>query len=376
MTEWLLIAGDFTPLGGMDRANHALAMSLSAGSDRIVRLVAHRVWPELESRAAVRVERVARPFGSHVLGAPLLARAGEGWARRLGNGARIVANGGNADARGVNWVHYVHAAHEPLARGWRRSVQARATHRYDVARERQALQGARRIICNSERTAQDVRDRVGVDPARVQVVYYGSDPAQFPAVTPAERAAARRDLGWPQDRPVAVFVGALGDRRKGFDRLLAAWEQLCRDGSWDVTLAVVGAGSELGAWRRRAADAGLDRHVTFLGFRSDVPRVLAASDLLVHPARYEAYGLGVHEAICRGLPAIVSARAGIAELYPPELRDWLIADVEDAREIADRVHRWRGELDTAPARVRLFADRLRARTWGAMAAEFEQAVLA
>ena len=39
---------------------------------------------------------------------------------------------------------------------------------------------------------------------------------------------------------------------------------------------------------------------------------------MVHPARYEAYGLGVHEAICRGLPAIVSAGAGIAELYPAD----------------------------------------------------------
>jgi glycosyltransferase involved in cell wall biosynthesis len=173
---------------------------------------------------------------------------------------------------------------------------------------------------------------------------------------------------------MAVFIGALGDRRKGFDRLLEAWRCLCGDAGWDVGLAVVGAGSELEAWRRRAIDGGVDRHVTFLGFRSDVPRILAASDLLVHPARYEAYGLGVHEAICRGLPAIVSASAGIAELYPADLHDWLIADVEDAREIADRVRRWRTGLEAAATRVRPFSERLRARSWATMAAEFQQAV--
>lgn len=373
--DWLLIAGDFTPLGGMDRANHALASALAQVPGRTVRLVAHRVWPDLAGRPGVHVERVARPLGSHLLGAPLLSRAGERWARRLGPAARVVANGGNADARDVNWVHYVHAAHAPVARGWRRSAQGWATHRYDLARERRALLGARRVVCNSERTAHDVRDRVGVDPGRVRVVYYGSDAAQFPAVTAGERAAARRDLGWPEERPMAVFIGALGDRRKGFDRLLEAWRCLCEDAGWDVGLAVVGAGSELEAWRRRAIDGGVDRHVTFLGFRSDVPRILAASDLLVHPARYEAYGLGVHEAICRGLPAMVSASAGIAELYPADLHDWLFADVEDTREIADRVRRWRGGLEAAAARVRPFSERLRARSWATMAAEFQQAVI-
>jgi glycosyltransferase involved in cell wall biosynthesis len=105
-----------------------------------------------------------------------------------------------------------------------------------------------------------------------------------------------------------------------------------------------------------------------------VSRVLAAADALVHPARYEAYGLGVHEAICRGLPAIVSATAGVAELYPPDLSDLLIQNVEDSGEIADRLHRWRGDASGTALRVRPFSDRLRSRTWNDMAAEIQQAV--
>jgi glycosyltransferase involved in cell wall biosynthesis len=105
-----------------------------------------------------------------------------------------------------------------------------------------------------------------------------------------------------------------------------------------------------------------------------VERVIAASDLLVHPARYEAYGLGVHEAICRGLPAIVAESTGVAELYPADLRDLLIRNVEDSTEIADRIHRWRWDVDAAAARVRAFADRLRSRTWRDMSSEIERAV--
>jgi glycosyltransferase involved in cell wall biosynthesis len=373
MRPWVLIAGDFTPLGGMDRANYALASAL-AERDADVHLVAHRVWPDLERRDAVHVHHVRRPFGSHLLGAPLLASAGERRAGRLGRSARVVANGGNADVGDVVWVHYLHAAHSPYARGLRQRVQAPAAHQYYLARERKALLGARLIVCNSARTLCDVRERHGIDPSRLRVVYYGSDAAEFSPVTAVERTAARLELGWPDDRPVALFVGALADRRKGFDRLFEAWELLGRERGWDVDLAVAGHGSELPAWRRRAVEAGLEDRIRFLGFRRDVARVIAASDLLVHPARYEAYGLGVHEAICRGLPAIVSARAGVADLYPPELRDLLIQNVEQSSEIADRVARWRRDIGPTAFRVRALSERLRARSWRDMSAELIQAV--
>lgn len=375
MNRWLLISGDFTPLGGMDRANHALASSLAARPGADVHLVAHRVWPDLEQRASVHVDIVRRPFGSHLAGGPLLAAAGQRRAKAF-TGGRVIANGGNADAGDITWVHYLHAAYTPAAAGIRRRVQARATHHYYLAQERAALDHARIVLCNSERTARDVHERLGIGPDRTRVVYYGSDPEGFSLVTDDARASARQELGWSADRPVAVFVGALGDRRKGFDRLFAAWRELCRDREWDADLVVAGHGGELPRWRRLAVEAGLEGRFKFLGFRADVPRVMAAADVLVHPARYEAYGLGVHEALCRGLPAIVSAVAGVADLYPPELSDLLIRNVEDETEIAERLRRWRREMAAWTGRVRPFADRLRSRTWNDMSTEIQLAVVA
>jgi glycosyltransferase involved in cell wall biosynthesis len=373
MSRWLLIAGDFTPLGGMDRANHALASSLAAAPGAEVHLVAHQVWPDLARARAVHVHPVRRPFGSHMAGAPLLAAEGERRAK-LFTGGSVIANGGNADTGDVSWVHYVHASHTPRTRGIRRRVQGRAAHQYYLSRERRALRHARVVLCNSLRTAGDVQERIGIAPERTRVVYYGSDPERFALVTARERAAARRELNWMEDRPVVAFVGALGDRRKGFDRLFEAWKQLCGDPSWDADLAVAGHGAELARWRRFAAETGLERRIRFLGFRNDVSLVLAAADALVHPARYEAYGLGVHEAICRGLPAIVSARAGVAELFPPDLSDLLIQNVEDSTEIADRLRRWRQDMTLAAERMRPFSARLRSRTWHDMAEEIQRVV--
>lgn len=378
MTRWLLVSGDFTPLGGMDRANHALAAHLASRPSTDVHLVTHRAWHDLEACPNVCVHRVARPLGSHLFGAPLLAAAGERQARRLrASGAHVVANGGNADAGDACWIHYVHAAYAPAVAGsaprrWRTA----AAHRYYAARERAAVSRARVILCNSRRTADDVVRGLGADPARVRTVYYGADAGALQYVTPEQRTAARAELQWSGDRFVALFVGALGDRRKGFDRLFEAWSRLTADRAWDVDLVVAGEGGELGAWRDRARQAGMADRVRFLGFRTDVPRLLAASDLLVHPARYEAYGLGVHEAICRGVPAIVSADAGVAERYPPELGDLLLQNVEDVDELCGRLLRWRANVTHTSATVRSFADRLRGRSWTDMADDIVRAVTA
>jgi glycosyltransferase involved in cell wall biosynthesis len=351
---WLLISGDFTPLGGMDRANHALAAHLSRTRGDEVHLVAHRAWDDLTARANVTLHKAWRPLGSHALGKPWLAALGRRRARALATrGARVVVNGGNCAWPDVNWVHYVHAVH------------GGARDRDD---ERRALRAARLVVCNSRRTRDDVVERVGVDPGRAHVVYYGADPS-FRPVDHASRGRAKAALALPTDRPAALFVGALGDRRKGFDTLLAAWEVLCRDRAWDVDLLVAGTGRALPGWRARAREAGLDGRVRFLGFREDVPTLVAAADLVVHPARYEAYGLGVHEALTAGVPAMVSAAAGVAERYPSDLAALFIRDPEDVGALADQLRGWRCDLEGWRARVAPFAVRLGARTWDDMAHE-------
>jgi glycosyltransferase involved in cell wall biosynthesis len=369
MTPWAIAAGDFTPQGGMDRANHALARYL-AMSGRDVHLVAHRVWPDLASLPGVTVHHVPRPFGSHLLGGPLLSRAASRVVSRLGPSTRLLSNGGNTRWLAPTWVHYLHAAYAPhVAAGARARLSAAAGRRRYLAREAEAITRAPAIICNSARTAADVRRCYAVDAARVQVVYYGVDPAQFSAVTDEARRDARRTLGLDAESPVAVFIGALGDRRKGFDVLFDAWQRLCADTAWDVNLAVVGVGAEAGAWEQRAAAAGLGPRMSFLRFRSDVPRILAAGDVLVHPSRYEAYGLGVHEALCRGLPVIVSASAGVAERLRDDLQPLTIPEPILADDLVARLRLWRGDVAGWRARAGATGDALRRRTWDHMAAD-------
>jgi len=366
---WLLVSGDFTPLGGMDAANYALARYLAGRGP--VHLVTHRAWADL-CGTGVTVERVPRPLGAHMLGAPLLDLAGRrAWARRRAADARAVVNGGNCRVdHAIVWVHYLHAAYRAEVNG---SPLARARHafvrRRDLAAERDAITAASLVVCNSLRTRDDVLRAYEVEPDRVKVVYYGIDAARFGLVSAEQRRRAKTALGCDPDRPLVGFVGALGDRRKGFDTLFEAWRRSCARPSWDADLLVVGAGSELEAWRQRAADVGLDGRVRFAGFRDDVPAVIAGLDGFVHPARYEAYGLSPHEALCRGVPTLVSASAGVAERYPSTLAELLIADPDDVDHLCERLTLWRSRLDAWQSLAADASHAMRARSWGAMAAE-------
>ena len=368
MSRWLVASGDFTTLGGMDRANHAQARHLALRGDE-VHLVAHRVSDDLAVLPNVHVHPVARPLGAQLAGAPLLAGEAKRQRGSLGPAAHVLVNGGNAPGP-ATWVHYLHAAYEPRTMASLRSrISAVAGRRYYMSRERAVLSRASLVICNSRRTAEDVHRFYRVAESLLRVVYYGVDAALFGAPTNEQRLAARAALGLAPDRRAALFIGALGDRRKGFDALFEAWRIISADRSWDVDLLVAGTGAERAAWERRAADAFPHPRMRFLGFRADVANVIAAADVLVHPARYEAYGLGVHEAICRGVPAIVTRSAGIAERYPAALRDLLIDGDIHASTVAEALWRWRSSADAWAARTEPFAATLRSRSWDAMASE-------
>lgn len=375
MNRYLIVTGDFVTTGGMDRANHALASFLADRGDE-VHLAAFRASEDLIARPNVTFHHASKPLNTYLLGSPMLARLGRSVAKEVASrGGRVVTNGGNCDWPDVNWVHYVHAAWPPTTSGGpARRLKAAWSNRRNLKLERERVGRARLAIANSERTRRDMISLLNVHPDRARTIYLGVDAERFRPPTDAERVEARSRMGWGDDRPVVAFVGAMGDRRKGFDTLYAAWKTLSADSSWDARLAVIGAGASLGEWKARAEAEGLSRSIEFLGFRRDVPDVLAACDALASPVRYEAYGLNVQEALCMGLPSFVSSDSGVAERYPESLSGLLLPDPDDAADLAARLKSWRSQTDVMRRAVAPLGESLRARTWAVMAREIAAAI--
>jgi glycosyltransferase involved in cell wall biosynthesis len=354
----------------MDVANLGLASRLAERG--IVELVTHRVDEELRSNANVQTHLVSRPFGIQLLGETQLKRAASQCQSSYPSGdVTAVVNGGNCFWPGsINWVHYVHAAYEPYVHGnWIRRWKAAFHRRRSIAWEKRALQMARLVICNSDLTRNHVIELIGISPERVKTVYYGIDAERFQPPSIKSKLELRKKLGWDDEALRVMFVGALGDRRKGFDTVASAWERLCSDPTWKAQLVVVGVGAELKVWQERLQRGPTAGRVEFLGFRKDVADLMRAADALVAPTRYEAYGLGVHEAICCGLATFVSQQSGVGERYPLELKDFLIADPNDGESLANKLKAWSRNPEALRNDLERFSQLLRSRTWSDMADE-------
>jgi glycosyltransferase involved in cell wall biosynthesis len=369
--QFVIVSGDFTTFGGMDRANYELAWHLAERVRADVHLVAYRVLSPLAEHANVTWHRVKKVLNSYTLAEGVLRATGRRVAASLAS-ARVVTNGSNCDWPDVNWVHALHAVwprrdvHAPLMF---RARAALTKHRVRL-KERRAIQSAQQVITNSRRSRDQIVGLLGIDPARVHCVYYGIDAHVYRPASAGERTAARRRLSLSADRAIIAFIGTLGwDRNKGFDTLFAAQRSLCRSADWDGMLVAAGGGQEVEYWRAEANRAGLGDRVRMLGFTTQVPDLLAASDVIVAPSKYESYGLGVHEALCCGLPAIVSRTAGVAERYPPELSSLLLDDPEDAAALAEKLRHWRVDAEHYRSLVKPFGDMLRARSWEQMSAD-------
>ena len=131
-----------------------------------------------------------------------------------------------------------------------------------------------------------------------------------------DRAGAREKLRQELDIPVTdlllMFIGS-GFATKGLDRVIDALGSLSQDLQKRTRLIVVGDDDE-NQYRKQAERLKVSKQVRFLGGRSrtDVPKLLAAGDLMVHPAYGENTGTVLLEAIAAGLPVLATDVCGYA----------------------------------------------------------------
>jgi UDP-glucose:(heptosyl)LPS alpha-1,3-glucosyltransferase len=197
--------------------------------------------------------------------------------------------------------------------------------------EEKLLVGGTVVLCPSRR----MREQIPYPRVDAEVLYSAPDDSLFVARAP--RPCSKHGRG-----AHATFVGQ-DFARKGLDIAVRALAQV--DG---LILRVVGR-DDPAKFRAMATELGVADRIEWLGARSDVADVLAESDLFLLPSRHEPFGMVVVEAMLMGVPPIVSANAGAAEVVRDGVDGRVVAG-EDAAlwaaAIRDVVGR-RGEMSAA-----------------------------
>lgn len=174
-------------------------------------------------------------------------------------------------------------------------------NRFVLTCERAAARVTDRMVTNADKIADDYLAAGIGTPDQYKTVYSGIDIRRFQSADPA--------VDLPGGRPRITMVARLADG-KGFDVLFEALERLDATG---YSVALVGDGPLADTLDENITASGLDDTVFRLGYRSDIPAVLAASDVFVLPSYREGTPRVITEAMAAGLPVVATNIAGIPE---------------------------------------------------------------
>jgi UDP-glucose:(heptosyl)LPS alpha-1,3-glucosyltransferase len=131
-----------------------------------------------------------------------------------------------------------------------------------------------------------------------------------PENSEALRKEIRQQLKINEHELLLLLVGS-GFKTKGLDRALTGFAALASELKNRAQLWIVGK-DHSSSFQKQAKKLGISKHIRFLGGRDDIPQLLLAADLLLHPAYNENTGTVLLEAVVAGLPVLTTDVCGYA----------------------------------------------------------------
>ncbi len=193
------------------------------------------------------------------------------------------------------------------------AAERNAIHRplWQVLVERALDRGTDAYLVNCQAIVPLLTERARVVPEKIQVIPNGIDLSRLSPFA-LERQAARGAAGFDPRRRLVAQVGRLTPQ-KDYPTFLRAAAMVAAELS-DVDFLVVGEGERRAELETLARRLGLGTRLRFTGLRHDVPRLLAAVDVLALTSVHEGFPNVVLEAMATGAVAVATDVGGCREL--------------------------------------------------------------
>jgi glycosyltransferase involved in cell wall biosynthesis len=187
-----------------------------------------------------------------------------------------------------------------------------------IARLRLRL--SNRLIAVSAAQQASFQSVLGVRPERTTVIWNGIDPDRYSSGH--DGAAIRREFDVPTSAPLAGMVTSHVEHERAEDFVRAAARVANVEpaahfwvvGDQHPTVVKDHATMMRSMLENLTEELGLKDRVHFLGYRTDMPRVMSALDVFVLPARYKSFGLVLLEAMATEVPVVATAAGGVPEI--------------------------------------------------------------
>lgn len=204
--------------------------------------------------------------------------------------------------------------------------------------DRFAMGSCHCLATNSLRINRFLIERMGISPGKLLLLYNGIDHCRF-GLPDAERSEARaqfrREFGIPPENRVLVTVAGMR-RFKNHLRYLD-WIRTM-PANPGRTFLFVGEGELFDEVQEKRDRLGLGDSVVMTGVRNDIPRVLAASDIMVMPSIIEGLPNAILEGMAAGLPVVATDVGGHPEIIE-EGRNGLLVPSGDGEALVRAMER-------------------------------------
>lgn len=195
--------------------------------------------------------------------------------------------------------------------------------------EAAVFSGADAIVVNADAVREHLVSR-GIDASKIVVIHNGIDLDRFAAT--ADRDEVRHRYGIPTTRPLVTLVANLRHAVKNVPMLLRAATDV------DTEFAIAGEGELMTELQGLAGELGVAGRVHFIGRCTDVPSLLAASDIGVLTSDNEGFSNAILEYMAAALPVVATDVGGAREaiidgetgyVVPPNDSNELAAKLND-----------------------------------------------
>lgn len=190
--------------------------------------------------------------------------------------------------------------------------------------ERLLARWSDRVVTITDALRTFTVERVGIPSPKVETIHYGMD-------APPEPWGENPPDDVPDEARIVLAVTRL-THQKGVDVAVRALEQLPQD----TVLVVLGEGPERSSLEALARRVGVRSRMFLPGREPDVAAWLRRAAVLVHPVRWEGFGLAVLEAMLAGLPVVASDVSSLPELVVDGKTGFLVPP-EDPAALAEAI---------------------------------------
>ena len=183
------------------------------------------------------------------------------------------------------------------------------------AATRLAVRRADVCVVASQATADELSDRLGVSPNRLQVARLGVDSTLFRPPSPAAVAEVRAAVGLRPDEEYVAFLGTL-EPRKNVPALIRGWQAACRGRSAPPALVLAGGAGWHTELDQLAAAVPAGLRLLRPGYLplAQLPALLGGAAVVAYPSLGEGFGLPVLEGMACGAAVLTTRRLSLPEV--------------------------------------------------------------